>query len=205
MKTEQESRAGRQARISGFFRGVGALVVVVAVVFGGMYFWNRLALERAEQRFAAEKAEFLRKAATQHAQDQKSALLLFSRPLAWAVRREMMSGNLDQIDQYFTELVRLKGFQRLVLAKADGTIAVSSDRKFLGSRFDSVYPARYLTVGQITVEEPQPGHYLIVVPIVGLSARLGVLVIAYVPPGGATSEAGVQPNTRSLSTPAAGS
>lgn len=187
---EREIQGVQPARsMSGFMRGfrvVIASVLVILAALGGVYIWKEIDLNRAErqiilqkEQFAAQKAELVKKSAALYAQDKKDALSLFSVPLAWAVRREMISGNLDQIDQYFTELVKVKGFTRIVLAKADSVVALSSDRKFLGAKFDSVYPAEYLTAEQTQILESAPGQYLLVVPIMGLNKKLGTLVISY--------------------------
>ena len=175
--------------MSGFMRGfrvVIASVLVILAALGGTYIWKEIDLNRAErqiivqkEQFVAQKAELVRKSASLYVQDKKDALSLFSVPLAWAVRREMISGNLDQIDQYFTELVKVKGFTRIVLAKADGVVALSSDRKFLDTKFDSIYPAEHLTAEQTQILESAPDQYLLVVPIMGLNKRLGTLVISY--------------------------
>lgn len=187
---EQQIQEVPQVRsMSGFmqgFRVVIASALVILAAIGGVYLWKDVDLNRAErqiavqkEQFAAQKAELLRKSAELYAQDKKDALSLFSIPLAWVVRREMISENLDQIDQYFTELVKIKGFSRIVLAKADGVVALSSDRKFLGAKFDSIYPAEHLTAEQTQILGSPPGQYLLVVPIMGLNKRLGTLVISY--------------------------
>lgn len=187
---EREIQDIHQVRgMSGFMRGfrvVIASVLVILAALGGIYIWKEIDLNRAErqiilqkEQFAAQKDELVRKSAALYAQDKKEALSLFSVPLAWAVRREMISGNLDQIDQYFTELVKVKGFTRIILAKSDSVVVLSSDRKFLGAKFNSIYSAEYLAVEQTQIVESGPGQYLLVVPIMGLNNKLGILVISY--------------------------
>ena len=112
----------------------------------------------------------------------KQSLSMLGIPTAWAIRREMMANNMDQIDQYISDLVKQKGFVQIVVAKADGKIAVASDRKFLGSEFGSLYPASYLTTEKITVEDKGQGKWILVIPVMGLSARIGTVVIDYQAP-----------------------
>jgi hypothetical protein len=149
-----------------------------------MYLWQRSAVGDAERRLegekaqvVAEKAAVVKQATEVVAQKRKDALSLFAMPLAWAVRREVNAGNLDQVDQYFTEVVKQPGFTRAVFASADGIVKVSSDRKVLGQRFDELYPAELLSLEETRLVEVTPGTLVVVVPIMGLSQRQGVIAI----------------------------
>lgn len=63
----------------------------------------------------------------------------------------------------------------------------ASDRKFLASPFASLYPASYLTVEKITAEDMGQGKWLLVIPVMGLSAHIGTVVMDYqVPPATVT-------------------
>lgn len=167
------------------------LIIVAAIglaIIGWLYVSKGMAVRQAEDTAAAQRAEMVKQATAQHAETVKQSLTMFSVPLAWAIRREMMADNLDQVDQYVTDLVKQKGFERMVVAKTDGAVAVASDRKNLGSPFGSLYAERYLTLEQISVEETSPGKWLVIVPILGLNARLGTVAIEYQAPALALGE-----------------
>ena len=159
------------------------VLIVVAAIAVAIIAWLAVSkgvkVKQVEEAAATERATLLQRAAARHAATVRQSLTLLSVPLAWAIRREMMSENLDQVDQYVTDLVKQKGFERVVVAKIDGTVAVASDRKQLGIAFSSLYPERYLTAEQISAEETAPGKWLVVVPVMGLSARLGTVAIEY--------------------------
>jgi hypothetical protein len=166
------------------------LPIVVAVigiaVIGWLYVSNGIAVRQAQdavtqaqESVAAQRAEWDRQAEARQAAMVKQSLSQFGVPLAWAIRREMMGGNLDQVDQYVTDLVKLDGFEGVAVAKADGSIVVASDRRHLGAAFGSLYAERYLTAEQITAQETAPGQWLLVVPVMGLNARLGTVAIDY--------------------------
>ncbi|MCS6785436.1 MAG: hypothetical protein NZ524_00165 [Thiobacillaceae bacterium] len=153
--------------------------------------WQRAALERAQAQLAAERQAL----AAQHAaarsslQEQlrqglvaqeREALARFGTVLAWAVRGELMRGNLDQIDQYFVELTRLPRVQRVLLADQSGKVLVATDRKFLGRPVTEAAPAEVLMLHQVTVQPGAQGGRL-VIPVMGLNARLGTVVLDYAP------------------------
>ena len=166
------------------------LPIVVAVIgiaiIGWLYVSNGIAVRQAQdavtqaqESVAAQRAEWDKQAEARQAAMVKQSLSQFAVPLAWAIRREMMGGNLDQVDQYVTDLVKLEGFEGVTVAKADGSIVVASDRRHLGAAFGSLYAERYLTAEQISAEETAPGQWLLVVPVMGLNTRLGTVAIDY--------------------------
>jgi hypothetical protein len=163
------------------------IVAVIGLVIIGWFYVSKgiavrqaqEAVKQAQEDVAVQRAEWVKQAEARHAEMVKQSLSQFSVPLAWAIRREMMGGNLDQVDQYVTDLVKQEGFEGVTVAKADGSITVASDRRHVGAAFGSLYAERYLTAEQISAEEIAPGQWLLVVPVMGLTARLGTVAIDY--------------------------
>jgi hypothetical protein len=178
----ESGRAEQEAGMSGFWHRYRLLIVVAligAAIIGWQVVSKGMAVRQVEQAAAAQRAAWVKEIESREAGMTKQSLQTFAVPLAWAIRRELIAGNLDQVDQYASELVKLGGFEQVVVAKADGVVAVASDRKNLGVAFDSLYPARYLTTDQIDVEETTPGRWQVFVPVMGLNARLGTVAIDY--------------------------
>lgn len=159
--------------------GLAAALVAVAV---GMYGWKVAAVGTVEKQAAEARAQLLEQVRQHDIQRAEAALHRFSTPLAWAIRREVMAGNLDQVDQYFVDLVRLEGFQSAILATPEGKIIVASDRKLLAVEFSTLYPAQYLQAGDIRIERAADGKLRAIIPIMGLSQHLSTLVLEYAPP-----------------------
>jgi len=101
--------------------------------------------------------------------------------LAWAVRGELIRNNLDQVDQFFNEMVRMERVERVVLAGQDGKVLLSSDKRFQGGDFAALYPAELLGAPQVAVLAGAEGKKRLVLPVMGLSARLGTVVMDYAP------------------------
>lgn len=172
---------------------LGAALLMVVV---GMYSWKVASvkavenkLDQVEAKLAqvdAQQAEAHTRLVKQAKQldDRRAeeALRLFSIPFAWAIRRELIAGNLDQVDQYFGELVQIRGFKSAILAKLDGKVIVASDRKKLVETFSSLYPGADLDSNEITVERASNGSFRAVIPILGLNKHLGTAVLEYLPP-----------------------
>lgn len=172
----------QEAGAKGFWHRYRLLIVVAAIgiaIIGWLVVSKDSAVKQAQETVVAQRTEWAKQAEARQADFVKQSLAQFGVPLAWAIRREMMAGNLDQVDQYVTDLVKLKGVEGVAVAQADGSVAVASDRRNVGTAFGNLYPERYLTAAQISAVETAPGQWLLVVPVMGLNARLGTVAIDY--------------------------
>ncbi|MDP2431308.1 MAG: hypothetical protein Q8O33_04705 [Pseudomonadota bacterium] len=162
-----------------------ALVLVAAIMHG----WRVITVASLENKLAAAESkqlqardQLIEQARQLDAQHGAESLRRFSVPVAWVIRREVMAANLDQVDQYFTDLVQMQGFQAALLTRPDGKVLVASDRKKLAEPFANLYPAQYLEASEIKVERAANGNLLTIIPIMGLNQLLGTVVLEYTPP-----------------------
>jgi type II secretory pathway pseudopilin PulG len=161
---------------------LGLLLAVIA--------WRQYAVVATERRFEAERQELTsrltaekqvavaraRQALTQQTED---ALKLFGTALGWTVRSAMMRNNRDEIDQYFTELVKRDRVRLALLADPDGKVLVSSDRNFQGSAFAQHFPAALLQEPTVAIQPGEGQLRRLVVPVHGLSQKLGTVLLVY--------------------------
>lgn len=166
--------------------GLAAGLVVIAA---GMYAWKETSVGKAEDKLAQAEAQYVQaraqlieQASQLNSRHTQEALQRFSIPLAWAIRREVMAPNLDQVDQYFIELVQMEVFHSAILAQPDGKIVVASDRKQLAQTFTSIYPEQYLQERSSRIEQTADKKLRAIIPILGLNKPLGTLVLEYTPP-----------------------
>ena len=106
----------------------------------------------------------------------------FGQVLSWAVRGELLRNNLDQISQYFNELVKLRDTEIVVLVSADGQLLVSTDKRHEDAKGKDLFPVEILNKKKITVESNVDGKKLLVIPIMGLNNRMATVVVTYSPP-----------------------
>ncbi len=165
------------------------LVAALIAVAAGMYGWKWTAVNVVEDRLTQveaqqiqARAQLIEQAGQLNASRTAETLRQFSIPLGWAIRRELMAGNLDQVDQYFTGLMQIGGFESAVLAQPDGKVVVASDRKRLTQPFSSLYPAQYLQDRATRIERAADGTLRAIIPVMGLNQHLGTMVVEYMPP-----------------------
>ena len=167
-----------------------ALLLLLVIVFA----WGRITAGAAERRLAAERqalaqqvqaerAALQREAQETLARETRDLQQLFGSALAWSVRSALLRNNLDEIDQYFTELVKNPRVTLVLLADNDGKVLRASDRKFLETPFGEHFPAEYLKSEGVAVHPGEGRQQRLVLPIQGLTARLGTVLLVYLPGG----------------------
>ena len=158
----------------------GGIITVLLLVVGGTYAWKEWVVRGLERRLAAERNQISttqRQALDVQARD---LLRLAARPLAWAVRAELLRGNVGQVDDYFREFVRERGVNSLLLVGPDGKILLATNRKLETQAADASVSKSLLEAPDVTLEEAG-GLLRLGVPVMGFDRRLGLLVIDYDP------------------------
>lgn len=166
---------------------VSLLLLLALIVVGG---WSMIASSANERRSAEERVLLSQKleadlaAARRQMQETISGQTrdmqrLFGTALAWAVRSSMLRNNLDEIDQYFGDLVKNPRIALVLLADAEGTILRSTDRKYLDVQFSSQFPAALLQDADVSIHAGESNRVRMVLPIQGLTSRLGTVLLEY--------------------------
>lgn len=152
--------------------------------------WQRVAISRAEARlekdraamtaqFEADRNALLSQLRSRMASESDEARRQFGLSLAWAVRGEMIRNNLDQVDQFFAEIVKLPNTERVLLVGNDGKVLVTTDRRYQGADATSLVSADALQLPQVSIRGEADGSRRLIIPIMGLNNRLGTVVMSY--------------------------
>lgn len=149
--------------------------VLLALFAAGTYLWKDMAVKRA-------KAEVAERAAEAIVEQARAGLRLAALPLVWAVRSEMISGNMYQVKEYLNQFVREPNMKELAVASADGSIVAATDKKREGAPAADSYPEDALKTDTISASLDKDGNILVTAPVMGLNARLGTLIILSAPP-----------------------
>jgi hypothetical protein len=161
-----------------------ALLILWLVTFG----WQSFAQMRLEARLEQDREEM-----TAQIEADRSTMLgqlrsrvetetdesrrQFGLALAWAVRGEMIRNNLDQVDQFFTEIVRLPNTERVLLVGTDNKVLIATDRRLKGADAVALVGADALQLPQVSVRAGQDGTRELVIPVMGLNARIGTVIL----------------------------
>ncbi|MBS0423081.1 MAG: hypothetical protein JSR71_01310 [Proteobacteria bacterium] len=157
---------------------VGLILVVIA--------WKFIAVGKVESDMA-KKLESERVLITQQAREYADQQYVkeeerFGQVLSWAVRGELIRNNIDQIDQYLSEIVRMKDTERVVLIGEDGQLLVSTDKRLEETKGAEIFPKEILNLQKISIKSDVDGKKILVVPVMGLNKKIATLVVSYKQP-----------------------
>lgn len=155
------------------WRLAGALLLLLFAA--GTYLWKDIAVKRARAMVAERASEAI-------IEQSRANMRLAALPLVWAVRSEMMRGNLEQVNEYLNQFVKEPNMKELAVASTDGRILASTDKRREGAPAADAFPEDVLKVETITATSRKDGSILVAAPIMGLNTRLGTLVMISSPP-----------------------
>ena len=155
------------------------LVGIIVIIFA----WKVIAVSKVESNMA-KRLESERALITQQAREYADKQYMreeerFGQVLSWAVRGELIRNNIDQIDQYLSEIVKMKDTERVVLIDDDGQLLVSTDKRLEESKATELFPKEILNLQKITVKSDVEGKKILVVPVMGLNKKIATIVISY--------------------------
>ncbi len=151
------------------------IILLLVLAVAGMYGWKNVAVNSARTQVSESANRII-------TEQNKSYLRLVAVPLAWAVRSEMIRDNYDQINQYLNQFVKEKNMKEIVVARPDGTIVVATNKKLEGTSVSGAFSPSVLQEEKTTVSTLENGDIMVVSPIMGLSAKQGILILLYTPP-----------------------
>ena len=158
---------------------VAVLVGLIVIAFA----WKVIAVSKVESDMA-KKLENERLLITQQAREYADKQYIkeeerFGQVLSWAVRGELIRNNIDQIDQYLSEIVKMKDTERVVLINDEGQLVVSTDKRLEEAKGTEIYPKEILSLQKITVKSDVDGKKILVVPVMGLNKKIATVVVSY--------------------------
>ncbi len=156
---------------------------VFVVLLIGLYFWKEIEVGTrtravAEQRdqMAADLEQLEQELRQASAERVEELLTMFAVPLGWAVRTEAIENNFDKIEEYAVRLVKERWVQRVIFAKLDGNIRITTDKKLQDEPVSRFY-GDLADGDQILLRKDDTGDYHLFVPIMGYNNRVGSLIV----------------------------
>lgn len=152
-------------------------IVCLGLLLIGMYVWRMITVKNME----AQRARLVQRSQQVVTSKTVDLLRLATIPLVWAVRKEMLRDNYDQINDYLTRFIKEPHIKQILVVKSDGSVAVATDKKVEGTAFSSLFPQLSMEQNEISVTVDERENLRVVAPIMGLNAQLGLLILIYEP------------------------
>lgn len=154
-------------------------VIIAALLFAGYLGLSKnQALKKQTKAFATEKSEYVEQAQNAFQANTKEQMELMMKTFVWSVRGEMIRGNQEQVDQYFTQLVKVDNIEEIALVDNDGTTIISTNKKNEGMKYSGESSEAILKSDQVStfkVGEMQN----VVAPVLTIDSKLGTLIVTY--------------------------
>ena len=149
-------------------------------MLAAVWIWKQVEINNLKKDAEQQRVELRQKAMKEIVSTNEQHLKLLAMPFVWAIRTEMLQGNLSQVHLYLNEMVKEKNFKNVVVANEKGMIVSSTNKKFEGQPFSSVANEKFLTANNTIVENTADSLLVMSSPVMGFDRRLGTLMISYV-------------------------
>jgi predicted negative regulator of RcsB-dependent stress response len=150
------------------------LTVFLLLALGGVYLWGSFKMKRITREHETETVKLIEM--YNHKMDSVGLAntLISVKAFGWAVRSELMRGNMENIDLLFNNFVKEANIEQIDLVNpATVNVVKSTNKKEEGMAITNPYILG--TDKQIT--QPDSKGYKIINPVMGLDTKIGILII----------------------------
>lgn len=164
------------------FRKVVAIILGIAVIalFGWYYITTDKQITHLEGELLMLKTT-LKEEIRQNLETQNNIYLaLVMEPFSWAIRNELLTGNIEKINQYLAQFVKNPKVEQLIVLNEDGEIIASTNKKIEGQNFNDLYPDYPIHEEQV-FQKAERGKIHIVQPVMGFDSRIGSIYCLFSP------------------------
>lgn len=156
------------------------LIASVLFLFGWYFFTTRTKINKLEDELSYLKTE-LRTDVRQTLIAQDSFYWrMIMEPFGWAIRNELLNGNVEKINQYLAQFVKEPKVRQALIMDKEGIIIAATDKKLEEQAFATVYPTYTLELENIHIMEIGEELYIFQ-PVMGFNERLGTVFIIFAP------------------------
>ncbi len=155
-----------------------AVAIITPVV---IYFVMDAKISRLQREQQKEIAAVQGQAAEMVRQVNEINLQHMAKVFSWAIRAEAMRNNAEQMNQMVTELVKIDEYQKVVLLAENGSVVISSDKKYEGEGLSESFYQSVIGSNEVKIYPQKNGDLFVSAPVFGIDTRLGTVVIAYKP------------------------
>ncbi|WP_256013704.1 hypothetical protein [Desertivirga xinjiangensis] len=154
-------------------------ILIALLLIVGLWIWKSIETSNLRKNAETKQNSLRQEAKGLIVQAHEQHLKLLAKPFVWAVRTEMMQGNMSQVNLYMNEMVKEKNFQRIALINDKGIIVSSTNKKDEGKPFSTIGNNSDLAINSTNVQTQQDSLISMTSPVMGFNNRLGTLFIRY--------------------------
>ncbi len=169
-----------------FFSSTKNKILVAAggiiLLFAALWIWKAIEIKNLKKEHENKETLLKQKANELLLQSDFRYLKLLAKPYGWAIRTELMKGNIDAVNLYANDMVKEKNFQTITVVDGKGMVISSTNKKLESKSYASVGNAAYLSNDSTVVNKLDNNSLEISSPVMGFNKRIGTLIFNYTPP-----------------------
>ncbi|MEJ7828434.1 MAG: hypothetical protein WKF91_09570 [Segetibacter sp.] len=155
---------------------------VIILLFAALWIWKAAEINNLKKENEKKETLLRQKAIELLSQSDYKYLKLLAKPYVWAIRKEMMKGNIEAVNLYANDMVKEKNFQTITVVDDKGMVISSTNKKLEGKSYASVGNAAYLSNDSTAVNKVDDTAFEVSSPVMGFNKRIGTLIFNYMPP-----------------------
>lgn len=172
---ETHSTENKSSNFFSRFLKKNFLTIFLLLALGGMYLWGSFKIKSITREHETETVRLIEMYNRKIDSVALANVQLSVKAFGWAVRGELMRGNMENIDQLLNSFVKENSIEQADLADPiTQKIIKSTNKKDEGTAITN--PAVLGTDKQITQSHDKLG-YTIINPVMGLDSKIGILVV----------------------------
>jgi hypothetical protein len=180
--TATESSNGEKSFFSSTKNKLLVAAAIVVILFTALWIWKAVEIKNLKQENEKKELLLRQKATELLSRSDSRYLNLLAKPYVWAIRTEMMKGNIEAVNLYANDMVKEKNFQTITVVDDKGMVISSTNKKLEGKSYASFGNAAYLSNDSTLVNKVDATTLEVSSPVMGFNKRIGTLIFNYMPP-----------------------
>ncbi len=127
--TATESSNGEKSFFSSTKNKLLVAAAIVVILFAALWIWKAVEIKNLKQENEKKESLLRQKATELLSRSDSRYLKLLAKPYVWAIRTEMMKGNIEAVNLYANDMVKEKNFQTITVVDDKGMVISSTNRK----------------------------------------------------------------------------
>ena len=157
-------------------------IIVALVLLSVIWIWKIVEIGNVNKAVEKDRQALKAQAIIKIVQSNEQQLKALAKAYVWAVRTEMMQGNINEVNLFGSDMIKEKNFQVIAIANDKGIIVSSTNKKQEGQSFSTIGKEEALTSNDTNINNAGDSILVMTSPIMGFNNRLGTLFIKYAVP-----------------------
>ncbi|MBC7627402.1 hypothetical protein [Ferruginibacter sp.] len=157
-------------------------IIVALVLLSVIWIWKIVEIGNVKKAVEKDRQALKAQAIIKIVQSNEQQLKALAKAYVWAVRTEMMQGNINEVNLFGSDMIKEKNFQVIAIANDKGIIVSSTNKKQEGQSFSTIGKEEALTSNDTNINNAGDSILVMTSPIMGFNNRLGTLFIKYAVP-----------------------